>query len=64
MLALSPSVIADLIRDELEPRIDAEAWRKQIAREQRGRKLLDAAAASWTEVEKVLAPTLRKGARS
>jgi hypothetical protein len=52
--ALSPTVISDLIRDELEQLIEPKAWRKALAREERGRKLLEAAAANWTKVEKVV----------
>jgi hypothetical protein len=53
--ALSPTVIANLIRGEIDQLIDRKAWRKALARENQGRKLLDAAAANWTMVEKCLA---------
>jgi hypothetical protein len=52
--ALSPTVIADLIRTELDQLIDSTAWRKARARETRDRKLLAAAAANWAMVEKLL----------
>jgi hypothetical protein len=52
--ALSPTVISDLIRTEIEGLTDERAWRKALAREQRGRKTLAAAAANWTKVEKLL----------
>jgi hypothetical protein len=52
--ALSPTVIADLIRTEIESLIEPKAWAKALAREQRGRKLLGAAAENWTQVEKLL----------
>jgi hypothetical protein len=51
--ALPPTVIADLIRTEIESLIEPKAWAKALAREQRGRKLLGAAAANWTKVEKL-----------
>jgi hypothetical protein len=47
--ALDPTVIAGLIRSELEALIDPAAWRKALAREQRERKQLDAVAANWTK---------------
>jgi hypothetical protein len=52
--ALSPTVIANLIRTELDKLIDRKAWDKAEANEERGCKLLDAAAANWTKVEAVL----------
>ncbi len=39
--ALSPTVIADLIRTEIEAMIDAAKWRKRETAEQRNRALLD-----------------------
>jgi hypothetical protein len=47
-------VIADLIRAELDGLIDPGLWKKAHAHERRGRKLLDAAAANWAKVEKLL----------
>jgi hypothetical protein len=52
--ALSPIVIADLIRTEIESLLEPKAWAKALAHEQRGRKLLGAAAENWTKVEKLL----------
>jgi hypothetical protein len=52
--ALSPTVIADLIRIELEGMIDPARWRGSLAKEERGRKLLSLAADNWTKVEKLL----------
>jgi hypothetical protein len=52
--ALSPTVIADLIRAEVEGLIDRPQWDAAKAKEKRGRRLLDAAAANWTKVEKLL----------
>jgi len=53
--ALSPTVIAALIRTEVEGLIEPRTWRKAQASEQRGRKLLDAVAGNWSMVEKSLA---------
>src|SRR5215471_9077798 len=53
--ALSPTVIADLIRTEVEALIEPRTWSKAQASEQRGRKLLDAVAGNWSMVEKSLA---------
>jgi hypothetical protein len=53
--ALSPAVIADLIRTEVEALIEPRTWRKAQASERRGRKLLDAVAGNWSRVEKLLA---------
>ena len=52
--ALSPTVMADLIRTEIESLIEPNAWAKALAHESRGRELLDAAARNWTKVEKLL----------
>jgi hypothetical protein len=38
--ALSPAVIADLIREQIEAMIDTTKWRKCEAAEQRNRMLL------------------------
>ena len=53
--ALSPTVISGLIRDELKRLIEPKAWRKALAHENRGRRLLDAVAGNWSMVEKLLA---------
>jgi hypothetical protein len=52
--ALSPTVMADLIRTEIEFLIEPNAWAEALACEQRGRKLLAAAAGNWTMVEHLL----------
>jgi hypothetical protein len=52
--ALSPTVIADLIRTEIEQLIDWQQWDAARAEEERGRKLLRAAAKNWTKVRKLL----------
>ena len=52
--ALSPTVISDLIRREIEGLIDQRRWKRAIASENRGRKLLTGAAENWTKVEKML----------
>jgi hypothetical protein len=52
--ALSPTVIADLIRAEVEGLIDRPQWDAVKAKEKRGCGLLVAAAANWTKVEKLL----------
>jgi hypothetical protein len=46
--ALSPTLIADLIRTEIEQLIDWPKWRSAQASEERTRALLDTAAANWT----------------
>jgi len=57
--ALSPTVVADLIRDEIESLIDSQVWDRAIVSEKRGRKLLTDVAANWTKVEKLLRRTVR-----
>jgi hypothetical protein len=52
--ALSPTVIANLIRNEVEGLIEAKAWKRAQSREKRGTKLLTAAAENWSEVTKTL----------
>jgi hypothetical protein len=52
--ALSPTVISDLIRREIERLIDQRRWKRAIASENRGRKLLTGAAENWAKVEKML----------
>jgi len=47
-------VISDLIRREIEGLIDQRRWKRAIASENRGRKLLTGAAENWTKVEKML----------
>jgi hypothetical protein len=53
--ALDPTVIADMIRREIESLIDRKAWDAAKAEEQRNRDLLNAALAHWAVVEEFLA---------
>ena len=53
--ALSPTVIADLIRTEIEGLINWPKWRKAEASERRGKKLLASVAQNRTKVENWLA---------
>jgi hypothetical protein len=57
--ALSPTVISDLIRDEIKSLIDQKRWRRAITNEERGRELLAEVAEDWTKVENLL----RRGGR-
>ncbi len=50
--ALSPTVIADLIRNELESLVDADSWNAALRREQRNQRLLHDVAENWTLVAK------------
>jgi hypothetical protein len=53
--ALSPTVIVDLIRSEIEEGlIDRKRWHRTITSENRGRQLLAGAAENWTKVKKLL----------
>jgi hypothetical protein len=52
--ALPPTVLADLIRGEIESLVEPNAWAETLAHECRGRELLDAAAGNWTTVERLL----------
>jgi hypothetical protein len=52
--ALPPTVIADLIRNEINGLIEQRRWRAAAASEERGRALLASAADNWTKVEKLL----------
>jgi hypothetical protein len=52
--ALSPTVINDLIRDEIRGLIDEPKWKAALASEKRNRDLLRRAANSWTKVETLL----------
>ena len=54
MDALSPTVIANLIREQIEAMIDMTKWRKREAAEQRNRALLDRVSQNWAKVEKVV----------
>jgi hypothetical protein len=53
--ALDPTVVADLIRDEVEGMIDADAWNAVKAEETASRTSLEAASEKWALVEKFLA---------
>jgi hypothetical protein len=53
--ALSPAVISDLIRTEIEALIDRRRWNVAKAKERRGRERLSAVAANWAKVEKLVA---------
>jgi hypothetical protein len=52
--ALDPTVIADLIRAEIEGLIDDAAWNSAKAQEDANRAKLDDAAANWAMVQKML----------
>jgi hypothetical protein len=52
--ALSPTVISDLIRNQIEALIDQKLWRKAVASEDRSREMLARVADNWTKVEKML----------
>ena len=53
--ALDPTVIADLIRTELDALIDPAAWNSSVDEERANLDLLEAAAANWPAVENFLA---------
>jgi hypothetical protein len=55
--ALSPTVIADLIRAEIEPLIDPRKWKAAKARERLGRRQLEAVSENWTKVIKLISDT-------
>lgn len=52
--ALDPTVIADLIRAEIESLTDAEAWNLAKAQEDANRALLGDASRNWARVENLL----------
>src|SRR5262245_18572311 len=52
--ALSPTVIADLIRSEIEGLIEAKAWKRAQAGEKRGIKLITRVSENWSEVTTML----------
>jgi hypothetical protein len=52
--ALSPTVIADLIRDELDGMIDVEEWEERKAAEQQNRDLLAKVSENWPRVKKAV----------
>ena len=47
-------MIADLIRAEIEAMIDTGKWKAALAKEKRGRRQIEAVAANWTKVEKLI----------
>ena len=49
-------MVANLVRDELENLIDAEAWASAIKDENDNRSVLTAAAGNWSLVKSVLRP--------
>lgn len=51
--ALSPAVIAGLIRAELDTLINPARWRAAISKEDRGRKQILAVVQNWDKVEKL-----------
>jgi hypothetical protein len=52
--ALSPTVISDLIRDEIRSLISEPKWKAAFASEKRNRTLLDHVADNWAMVETLL----------
>jgi hypothetical protein len=58
--ALSPVVIADLIRDAIEPFIERSKWEAALKHEQRGSDQLRAVAMNWAVVEKSIPARGRK----
>jgi hypothetical protein len=53
--ALRPTVIADLIRSEVQGLIEPEAWEGALTAEKRGRRLLQKVGTRWGDVERLLA---------
>jgi hypothetical protein len=53
--ALAPTVIADLIRTELEAMIDRGSWNRTLDNENQSRAMLSKASRNWAKVEKFLA---------
>jgi hypothetical protein len=52
--ALSPTVIADLIRDELDGMIDDSLWQERKAEEKRNRIMMAKVSANWANVKKAV----------
>jgi hypothetical protein len=52
--ALNPTVVAELIRNEIERLVDHEAWNSALAEEVENRNTLTSASANWANVEKFL----------
>lgn len=49
--ALSPTVIAELIRDELDGMIDDSLWQERKAEEKRNRIMMAKVSANWAKVK-------------
>jgi hypothetical protein len=60
--ALSPTVIADLVRAEVEGLIQWPKWKRAEAKERRARAMMDNVAQNWAKVENFLRGS--KGARA
>jgi hypothetical protein len=52
--ALSPTVISNLIRAQLEPLIDRKRWKAAEEQERQGRSLLTAVAKDWPKIAKLM----------
>jgi hypothetical protein len=52
--ALSPTIISDLIRSEIEGLIDQRAWQAALVSEQQGGELLAGVVRNWTKVKSLL----------
>jgi len=52
--ALSPTVISNLIHDEIRSLINEPKWKAALASEERNRRLLDRVADNWTKIQKLL----------
>jgi hypothetical protein len=48
--ALNPTVIANLVREQIEPLIQRNRWKAAQAKERRGRTLLTAVAKQFDQV--------------
>ncbi|MCW2110471.1 hypothetical protein [Bradyrhizobium elkanii] len=55
--ALSPTIIADLIRAQIQPMIDDAEWMKASERERQSREQLKAVTANWAKVVNLVATT-------
>lgn len=53
--ALEPTLLADLVRIEIEAERDVDAWNVAVGEQERRRELLSKAAARWADVEALLA---------
>src|SRR5262249_25890618 len=57
--ALDPTVIAELIRSELDGVIDQDPWREAISREEENRGMLTRVSENWTKVKKLISEAKR-----